>query len=196
MIDLSNYPNLNNLANSLGGVRKAALNKKLLEKSENSWRRFSQEEIVRLEEEVKFAKPVIKSYVTPTAILYMTNHAFFAIPVKDIIWVYVSTTTMKMNFIPYNKVHNLFVVTRDGQTHNIGSMNTGGFSKKRPCDPAVMELQSIFAPVRPGILYGYSDQIAGAVHTNPAAVAQEVDMRSGVQPMQQGQPIQQATYMQ
>lgn len=196
MIDLTNYPNLNNLANSMGGVRKAALNKKLLENADNSWRRFSQEEVVRLEQEVKFAKPVMKGFVTQTAVLYMNNHALFAIPVKDIIWVYVSTTTMKMNFIPYNKVHNLFVVTRDGEVHNIGTANTGGFSKKRPCDPAVAELQSILSTVRPGIIYGYSDQIASAVHSNPTAVAQEVDMRSGVQPMQQAQPMQQMPPMQ
>ena len=41
MIDLSNYPNLSNLANSLGGVRKAALNKKLLEGADESWRKLT-----------------------------------------------------------------------------------------------------------------------------------------------------------
>ena len=61
MINLSNYPNLSTLANSLGGVRKAALNKKLLEKSEESWRKLTQDEVVILEQQVPYARKVMNA---------------------------------------------------------------------------------------------------------------------------------------
>ncbi len=183
MIDLSNYPNLNNLANSLGGVRKAALNKKLLERSEESWRTITQEEVVSLEQQVPYAKKIMNAYVTQTAILYMTNHALFVIPTRNLIWVYGSVTTMRMNFIPYSKQHSLLAVTRDGESHNLGLATTGGFSKKRPCDAAITELQQVLAPVRPGIIFGYSEQVANAVKSNFAGVVQSVDARNNGQMM-------------
>ena len=193
MINLSNYPNLSTLANSLGGVRKAALNKKLLEKSEESWRKLTQDEVVILEQQVPYARKVMNAYVTQTAILYMTNHALFVIPSRDIIWIYGSITTMRMNFIPYSKNHNLFVVTRDGNSNNIGMTTTGGFSKKRPCDAAISELQSVLAPVKPGIFFGYSDQLANAVKSNFASVVAAVDQKNNLQQsnqMQYSQPVQ------
>ncbi len=186
MIDLSNYPNLSNLANSLGGVRKAALNKKLLEGADESWRKLTQQEVIQLEQEAPYAKQIMSCYITPTALLYMQNHAFFAIPTRDIIWVYGSVTTMRMNFIPYSKEHQLILIARDGSTHVIGRASTGGFSKKRPCDVAVQEMQAILAPIKPGIFFGYSDQIAGAVNSNLGSVIAAVDEKNNIQQQQYG----------
>ncbi len=122
-MDLAYYPNIAAKAVELGGVKKTVFNKKLLEQADASWRQFSSEEIARIEQEAPSAVKVGNCFVTPTAILHMgrNQHALFAIPVRDVIWIYGNVTTTRMYYIfPVSKLFQVQLLTRSNQTYTQG----------------------------------------------------------------------------
>ncbi len=177
-MDFNSYPNIAALAEILGGVKQTAFNKKSYAKAEESWNRLGPDELSYINGAAATAVRILDCYVTPYYILHMNLHAFYVIPVRDVIWMYTSVVTNRMNFIPYNKTHTLFLVDRAGESHALGMKNTGGFSKKTPCGDAMDQIVQIIAPQRRGMLVGWSEQISAAVQNNFAGVVQSVDANS------------------
>lgn len=177
-MDFNSYPNIAALADVLGGTKQTAFNKKRYAKAEESWNRLGPDELAYINGAAPTAVRILDCYVTPYYILHMDMRAFFVIPVRDVIWMYTSVVTNRMNFIPYNKEHTLFLVDRAGEAHALGMKNTGGFSKKTPCEDAMNQMVQIIAPQRKGMLVGWSDQISAAIQNNFAGVVQSVDANS------------------
>lgn len=178
MMDFSYYPNIAALADMLGGEKRTSFNKKKHIKAEESWKRLGPDELSYINAAAPTAVRILDCYVTPYYILHMDMRAFFVRPVRDLVWMYTSVLTNRMNFIPYNKTHNLFIVDREGELHTLGTKSTGGFSKKTPCDDAMRQMLQIIAPQRKGLLIGWSDQLSTAVRSNLASVVQSVDANS------------------
>ena len=180
-MDLAYYPNIAAKAEALGGVKQTVFNKKLLEKADASWRQFSSEEIARIEQEDPSAVKVGNSFVTPTAILYMirNQHALFAIPVRDVIWVYGNVTTTRMYyFIPVSRLHQVQLLARNGETYTLATITTGPFTRKDHCGDTIRQLQPLLQPHRKGIIFGWSQDIANYVRSNFQAAVAMVDEKS------------------
>jgi hypothetical protein len=176
MIDFNYYANIGNVATMLGGMKKAALNKKQLAAAEQSWDRLPQEVVMRINQEIPGGKQIMNSsYIVPSAILVMSNHALFVIPSYDIIWLYGHVVKNSMNFIPTDKEHILRLVDRNGETHVMGMSRTLAFSKKDPCGDAINEVRPFLATTRPGALLGWTDEIANGIQNNFAGMVQMVD---------------------
>lgn len=176
------YPNIAVLEKDLGGSKQTALNKKNYAKAEEGWNKLSSEELAYINQAATTAVKVMNSYVTPGYILHMAGKVFYVIPVRDLVWMYTTTVTQRMYFIPYNKMHSLNVVDRTGEIYTLGTMNTGGFSKKTPATDAMQRITDIILPQRPGMILGWSEEISKAVSENFVGVVQSVDARcAGVQ---------------
>ncbi len=180
-MDLAYYPNIAAKADELGGVKKTMFNKKLLEQADASWRQFSSEEIARIEQEAPSAVKVGNCFVTPTAILHMgrNQHALFAIPVRDVIWIYGNVTTTRMYYIfPVSKLFQVQLLTRSNQTYTLASISTGPFTRKDHCGDIIRQLQPLLQPHRKGIIFGWSQDIANYVQGNFQAAVAMVDEKS------------------
>lgn len=177
-MDFNNYPNIALLDKALGGSKQTAMNKKRYASAEERWNRLGVDELGVINAEAASAVRILDCYVTPNYILYMNLRVLYVIPVRDVVWMYTSVVTDRMNFIPYNKTHNLFLLDRTGETFSLGMKNTGGFSKKTPCNDAMQQIVQIIGPQRRGMLVGWTQQIADAVKTNFYGVVQSVDANS------------------
>lgn len=177
-MDFTYYPNINNIANELGGIKQSKFNKKEFARAEESWAHLTPDEISRIDQEAQYATKIMSSYVMPSAIIYMDSRALVVVPVKDIVWVYGHVTTTRVNLIPTSKNHAVMLLTRYGKGHVLGSVNTIAFSRKKPCDDAIAQIRQIIFPYRKGIIYGYSDDIQKFFKGNFAAAVREVDARS------------------
>ena len=94
---------------------------------------LSAEELARIDQEIGSAEVFNKCMTfTSSAVIYNNLGALYVVPVKDILWVFPYVVTQRMNFIPYNKIHQIRIVDRTGDEHVIIIGNTGGFSKKEP----------------------------------------------------------------
>lgn len=155
----ASYYNINEKVKKLGGVKKTVFNKNLLEEAEKSWEQFSPAELSQIDAEFPTAPQVYSSIITSKAICIYEMHTFTAVPVKDVLWIYGSIMTQKMNFIPYNKEHSLALLARNGRSYTLGRVNTGGFSKKKPNDEKIEQLRNFLYPYRKGIVYGYSEEM-------------------------------------
>ena len=182
-MDFTNYPNILALADKLGGIKKTVLNKKLMEKAEQTWAQLTPEEIAQIEGEAASASQMLRSFIMPTAILKMNRgeHALSAIPVRDIVWVYGNVVTNRVNFIPVTKEHSVEVMTRSGDTYVLGTVSTPAFTKKDVCGNCVQQIQEILEPYRKGIIYGWSEEIMGLVSRDFQAVVQMMDSKSSGQ---------------
>lgn len=158
-MDFTQYYNINEKVKKLGGVKKTVFNKNLLEEAEKSWEQFTPNELSQIDMEFSTAPQIYSSIITSKAICVYNMHTFTAIPVKDVLWIYGSTVTHKMNFIPYNKEHSLVLLSRNGGSYILGRVNTGGFSKKKPNDEKIEQIRNILYPYRKGIVYGYTEEM-------------------------------------
>jgi hypothetical protein len=178
MIDFNYYVNIGNVANLLGGMKKAAFNKKQLAAAEQSWDRLPQEVVMRINQEIPGGKQIMNmSYIVPSGIMVMSNHALFVIPSYDVVWLYGHVCKNSMNFIPTDKEHSLMLMTRYGELHTMGIARTLALSKKDPCGAAIEEVRPFLAASRPGALLGWTKEIADGMQNNFAGMVQMVDAR-------------------
>lgn len=176
-MDFTNYPNIAMIDAKLGGAKQTMFNKKAFAKAEEQWTRLGHEMIAQINYETQSALQVLSSFVMPSAVICMEARVLNVLPVNDIIWVYGYVVKNSMNFIPTTKEHYVRVMTRSGDVHVLGMKSTGGFSKKDITGDIVNQIAPILSRTRPGILFGYSDEIAGAVQQNLQAVVNTVDER-------------------
>ena len=180
-MDLSMYPNLATIVQQLGGIKKTIVNKKRLQQSEEEFARIPADFLMKIEQEIPQGVKVFTNYITPSAFIILELHTLRIIPSRDVIWIYPSITTMRMNFIPYSKQHSLFMQTRTGEAFNLGLATTGGFSKKRPLDVHIDNIASVVSESCPGMLLGWSEEIAKVANKNYAALVQAVDEKNSIQ---------------
>lgn len=179
-MNYSSYPNIANLANQLGKVKQTVFNKKKYAKSEADWNSLSVEELNIINQEAAGAVRVMNCFVTPNYLFVLDMAVFYVVPVRNMVWIYTSVLTQKMNFIPYNKMHNLFLIDRNGESYTLGTKNTGGFSKKTPCDDAMKQIVNIVWQQRKGLIVGWTKQVEDAIANNFVGVLQMVDSKSMV----------------
>ncbi len=177
-MDFRNYPNIANLKSQLGKEKRSAFNKKKYDKSEQAWNSFTYEELAIMNQEASCAVRVLDCFVTPNYLFVLDTAVFSVIPVRNMIWMYSSTFTQRMYFIPYLKIHNLMLVDRFGKSHGLGTKNTVGFSRKTPCSDALSQIINIVGPQRKGLLVGWTQQILDAVANNLPALVEHVDANS------------------
>lgn len=177
-MDFTNYPNIAAQAAKLGKLKKTVINKKKIEEADRTWAQLSPEDLERINEEVVSAKKVLQTLVMPSAILFFGWNTLFVIPTRDIIWLYGSVTTCRMNFIPYMKEHQVFLLTRRQETFMLGMTTTGPITKKRPSDDAIEQIREVLSPYRKGIIYGWSEQVQKFIHDNFAGAVSYVDQKS------------------
>lgn len=177
-MDFTYYPNIAVQTAKLGKIKKTPFNKKKLEEAERTWAQLSPEELERINQEVVSAKRVLQTLVMPSAILYFGWNTLFVIPVRDIIWVYGSVTTCRMNLIPYMKEHQVYLRTRRQETFMLGMVTTGPITKKHPSDDAIAQIRETLFPYRKGIIYGWSEEIQKFVNENFAGAVSYVDAKS------------------
>lgn len=177
-MDLSMYPNIAGIVNQLGGIKQTAFNKKRLASAEEEFARLPQDFLMQVNQEIPSGVKIMNNYITPSAILICELHTLRIIPTRDIIWIYTQITTMRMNFIPYSKQHSLFMLIRNGETINLGIATTGGFSKKLPLNEHLENIGKVSSQTCPGMLLGYTDEIAAAASNNFAGLVQSVDARN------------------
>lgn len=179
---LAQYPGITAKIAQMGKVKSNFLNKKNHEEALARWRTLSAEELTRLDQEIGSAEVIYKSFIfTPTALCYNAVGVLNVIPVKDILWIYPRIFTQRMNFIPYNKMHQLIVLERSGEYHNIQVAQTGGFSKKEPASEILRKIEQVTKPVRQGIVFGYSDEIESFFSGDLQQIAASIDQRSNGQ---------------
>lgn len=160
MMDFSQYPNINASTVKFGHVKKTMFNKKIWDEAEQSWQRFTPQDIAAMDHEFATTAVHLKSAVVTSRAVCVYNLATFtAVPICDVMWLYTSVVTSRMNFIPYNKQHSLIMVVRSGQRYTLADASTGGFSKKTPLQEPLERIRSFLHPYRSGIVYGYSDEI-------------------------------------
>lgn len=181
MIDLNRYPNIAGYIQSKGGIKEKLINKKTMQDTLDSWDLLTPEELNALEQQVPYGLKAFDALVTSTAIILCSMWTARCIPVKNILWMFTRVVTQKMNFIPYNKVHNLILEDRNGEFWSLGFTNTGGFSKKTPADDLMAQVASVIAPTKPGIIFGPDDDAYAWCENNVPALIQKVDYRSLVQ---------------
>ncbi len=179
-MDFTFYPHIQARAGELGGIKQTMFNKKLMAKAENSWMQLSTEEMARIEYEIAYAPKVLTTFVTSAAILLMNKgtHVLYPIPVRNIIWIYTSIIKNSMNLIPTYKEHTVNIVTRNGETHQIGPFTTAAISRKDIGGAAIEQIRNVIYPYRKGIIYGYSDEIQNYVCSNIQEAARMVDAKS------------------
>ncbi len=177
-MDFTNYPNIASLAKQLGKVKRTAFNKKKFDKNEIFWNSLSSDELSAIDREAADAVRVMNCFVTPNYLFVLDLAVFYLVPVKDAIWIYTTVLTQRMNFIPYNKMHNLILLDRNKNYYTLGTKNTNGFSKKTPCSDAMKQVCEIIYPQRRGLLSGWTEEIEKVVTDNFEAVVQAVDNKS------------------
>ena len=176
---IAQYPAIAAKAAELGKIKQGMLNKKQYALALEQWKSFTPEELSKLNSEIASAPVVMKKAVfTQTAVCYNSESVFHCVPVKDLVWAHASVIKESMNFIPTNKVHQLWLMDRNGSHFLVAVQNTGAFSKKTPAQDAINSLSELLKPVRPGIIYGYSKEIEAFCCSNPMAAAQKVDEAS------------------
>ena len=179
--EISRYPGIMDKAKQLGKVKENFLNKKLMAEATELWQRFTPEELAQLDREMGNASILMKmAIITPTAVCYYNLGAFFAIPVRDVVWVYPRIVKETMNFIPTGKIHQLFLMERNGEQHIIGQLSTGPFNKATLAADGLESVRSILNPVRKGIVYGYSGDLNRWFYSDLQAAAAKVDEDSAV----------------
>lgn len=174
------YYNINEKAKKLGGVKQTVFNKSLYEEAKKSWEQFSPAELSQIDEEFPNAPQVYSSIITSKAICVYQMHTFIAIPVKDVLWIYGSIFTSKINFIPCNKEYSLEFIAGDGKNYVLGKVNTGGFSKKTPNDEKIEQIRNVLYPYRPGIVYGYTDEMYQLFTRDFGKAIEMVDVNSEI----------------
>ncbi len=177
-MDLNAYPNLA----AIGLMKEAALNKGIYRNLQEHLSLISYEEFSRIDSELPYYSQQIVNnmIITPTAIIKLDGlgkkkYISDIILSRNFVYVYGSTTTMRMNFIPYNKMHTLNIFTRDGKCFSSNPINTGGFSKKDVIGPIINQISGLVDQYYPGILYGWTKEREQAMLKNPAALVQAVD---------------------
>lgn len=176
-MDFTNYPNIAAIDAKLGGAKQTIFNKKAFAKAEENWMRLGHEMIAQINYEAQSAVQVLSSFVMPSAVICMDLRVLKVIPANDIIWVYGYVVKNSTNFIPTSKDHSVRVLTRNGETYVLGMKSTNGFSKKDITGDIIQQIAPILLSTRPGILFGYSDEIAKAVQQNLQSVVNAVDER-------------------
>ncbi len=177
--EISRYPGIMEKVKQLGKVKENFLNKKRMAEAIELWQRFTPEELAQLDREMASASILMKAAViTPTAVCYYSIGVFFAIPVRDVVWVYPRIVKESMNFIPTGKIHQVFLAERNGEQHIIAQLSTGIFNKMTPANDAIGEIKSVLDPVRKGIIYGYSDDIYRWFYSDLEAAAAKIDADS------------------
>ena len=177
--EISRYPGIAGKVNQLGKVKENFLNKKNMAEAIALWQRFTPEELEQLDREMEDAKILMKAaVVTPTAVCFYLLGVFYAIPVRDIVWIYPRIVKETMNFIPTGKIHQVFVMERNGEQHIIAQLSTGVFNKATPAEDAIDDIYRVLDTVRKGIVYGYSDETYRWFYSNLEAAAAKVDADS------------------
>lgn len=160
MMDFSQYYNINAKIVQFGGIKRTMFNKKIFDATEQSWQRFTPEDIAAMDHEFATTAVQLKSAVVTSKAVCVYNLATFtAVPIYDVLWLYTNVVTSRMNFIPYNKEHSLIMVVRSGQRYTLANASTGGFSKKTPLQEPMEQIRNFLYPYRSGIVYGYSQEI-------------------------------------
>lgn len=176
------YPAIGMKAAEMGKFKQGKLNKKAWANAAESWDRMFPEDLAKLNAEIQSASVINKSLIaTPTAVLCKEFGSLYCFPVRDIIWVYPFVFTQKMNFIPYSKTHYVRILERNGNECSITVGQCGGFSKKPISNDAMASIQQVISLYRPGIIFGYSQEIENFVRGNLAGAAAYVDEKSQVQ---------------
>ena len=151
----------------------------------HNWETFSEAELRRIDAEsvnAPFIGPAgfrysANSYITEDAVVVMNPH-FTAIPIRDIIWIYGSTVKNSVNFIPTSKDIRLNLVARDNCSYVMLMTILTAISKKNPCQDAINTIRAKLIGKRPGIIYGYSDEIQKMRTFNFNGLVQYVDAHS------------------
>lgn len=177
-MDFTNYPNIAVIDAKLGGTKQTMFNKKAFAKAEEDLARLGYDMLSQINYEAQSAVQVLSSYVMPSAVICMQPfHVLNIIPVNDIIWVYGHVVKNSTNFIPTSKDHSIRVMTRTGSMYILGQKSTNPFTKKDITGDLINQIAPILSRTRPGIFFGYSDQIANAVQQNLQSVVNAVDER-------------------
>lgn len=176
-MDFTNYPNIALIDAKLGGSKQSFANKKAYAKADEAWMRLGQDGIAQINYEAPQAVQVLSAFVMPSAVVCMEYRILNVIPVSDIIWVYGQVIKNSMNFIPTYKEHFVRLMTRTGEVHTLGSKTTMALSKKDITGDAINLIAPVLSQKRPGIFFGYSDELANAVQQNFQSVVNAVDER-------------------
>lgn len=174
----TDYPDIAKLASQLGKVKQTVFNKKKFEQAQAAWDSITPEEMNIINQQAAGAVRVLNCFVAPNYIFLLETAVFHLIPVRDTVWIYSSIFTQKMNFIPYNKTHNLLLVDRAGDTYSLGIKSTGGFSKKTPCNDAMNQVVEIIGQQRKGLAVGWTKPLEDMVKKDFATLVASVDANS------------------
>ncbi len=189
-MDLSAYPNLA----AIGLMKERALNKRIYANLQDNLSKISDEEFRRIDSEVASAENSGGMLIMPTAIIKLEGigkkkQIMDICLCKDIIYIWGATFTMKMNFIPYNKMHTVHILLRDGKALSSDTINTGGFSKKDITGPIIEQIKNTIDSHYPGILYGWTKERETAMNKDFDALVKVVDKARGTdKPEEQPKP--------
>ncbi len=180
-MDLSAYPHLA----ELGLIKEMKLNRKICEELYRNLDRISDEEFRKIDEELPNAVKLHNVIITPTAIIKVSGLKKVKpisniILTKDLIYVWGATTTMRMYFIPYQKMHVVNMLARTGSSISTDTVSTAAFfSKKNPTGDFIDALRRTIDLDNPGILYGWSKEREKAMSTDINLLINAVDEARG-----------------
>ncbi len=172
-MELNAYPNLA----ALGNIKQTKLNKKMYAQMEENLARISPEELRLIDAQIPQAIKLQDFLLTPTAVIQLDKmwHVLNIILLKDIVYIWGSTQTMTMCLIPYQKLHDVSILSRHGYRMTTEQISTGGFSKKDVCGNIIAQIKAVAEPQYPGILYGWSKEREQAMCNDFSALVAAVD---------------------
>lgn len=120
--------------------------------AEKSLAHFSEEGLAKLNDEINRAEAVEGFTVTSEAMAACRNQ-LFALPVKDIVWIYPKTLTGRVMFVPIAASFDIVVVDRNKRRYYLKG-------KLQNTDQAYILsfLECRLAPLRSGIFFGYTPE--------------------------------------
>lgn len=113
---------------------------------------FSESGLARLNDEIDSVEKTEGFGVTSEA-LAATQNQLFALPIRDVVWIYPRVTTGRIMFIPVASSYDIVVVSRDKKKYYLKG-------KLQKTDQAYILnfLQNKLCCVRDGIFFGYTQE--------------------------------------
>lgn len=119
------------------------------------WKRFSAEEIDRIDKQSPTSKHLGPLLVTQDAVVYLSGGVVIALPIRDIVWIYPEEVTWRKGMLS-NASASLRIVLRDKTTYTVLKNSA---SEHKITEDGLRFLQESLQEQRPNLLYGYSDEL-------------------------------------
>lgn len=114
---------------------------------------FSDSGLKRLNDEINSVDMTEGFGVTSEA-MAATQNQLFALPINDVVWIYSHVTTGRIMFVPVASSYDIVVVDRNKRRYYLK-----GKLQKTNQENIINFLQSGLSLTRPGIFYGYSEEL-------------------------------------